>query len=188
MKSPVWRMSGDTSNTAMADRTKDLEARLSWTLVRSEIEALIVENAYLLDRQHFAELVELYTEDCEVVRPLPPFDGSRNETLKGRAALTAHYAGPSWPETARTMRHVVANLRLSRASLEKVSGTVSLIGYRYEGDGPSLAIPMMVGDYEDEYRRVDECWRIHRRRIVIAFLNQALLDAVAAEGSNNGNR
>ena len=163
---------------AKPDPTK--MARTQRALLRAELEELVVENAYLLDRGRFAELLDLYTDDCEVLRPVPPFTGNQEEGIRGRAALAEWYAGPAWPKTPRTMRHVVANLRLGDVTERNVTATVTLIGYRYEGAGVSAAQPMMVGDYEDEYRRGDDGrWRIHHRRIVIAFLNQELVEAAS---------
>ena len=170
----------------MGEPARTERERLARALLRAELEELVVENAYLLDRGLFAELVELYTDDCEVVRPLPPFDGERQETIRGRLALRAWYAGPAWPRTPRTMRHVVSNLRVGDVNEHRVTATLTLLGYRYEGAGVSVAKPMMVGDYEDEYRRgADGSFRIHRRRVVIGFLNQELLDAAAA-GAQSG--
>ena len=158
---------------------EDREAR---ALYRSEIEELFVESAYLLDRGRFREMLELYTEDCEVVRPIAPFTGPECETIRGRAALADHYAGPSWPETPRTMRHVVTNLRLTLLAANRVAAITTWTGYRHEGSGLAISVPMAVGDYEDECLRGDDGrWRIHRRRIIIAFLNQQLLDAATAE-------
>lgn len=165
----------------MAEQSRTRSARTERALLRAELEELVVENAYLLDRGRFAELIDLYTDDCEVFRPLPPFTGGEEESIRGRAALAESYAGPAWPKSPRTMRHVVTNLRLGDVSERKVTATVTLIGYRYEGAGVSAAQPMMVGDYEDEYRRGDDGrWRIHRRRVVIAFLNQELVEAASA--------
>lgn len=153
-------------------------ARLERALLRSELEELLIDCAYLLDRQRFSELIDLHTEDCRVIRPLAPFTGDDEETFEGRAGLALQYDGPAWPKNSRTMRHVVANLHLDTVETDRATATVILIGYRYEGEGVSLAEPMMVGDYEDEYQRgTDNRWRIHRRRIHVAYLNQALLDA-----------
>jgi hypothetical protein len=74
----------------------------------------------------------------------------------------------------------VTNLRLGEVGERNVTATVTLIGYRYEGAGVSTAQPMMVGDYEDEYRCGDDGrWLIHRRRVVIAFLNRELVEAAS---------
>jgi 3-phenylpropionate/cinnamic acid dioxygenase small subunit len=164
----------------------DAGQRLDRTLLRSELEALAVESAYLLDRQRFDELIELFTEDCELIRPLPPFTGGSEETLRGRKALRDWYSGEAWPDTPRTMRHAITNFRLHDVTSGSAGATIVLLGYRYEGPGISVALPMMVGDYEDGYRLDgDGCWRIHRRRIVIGFLGQTLLDAASAGGGRS---
>jgi len=147
--------------------------------LRAEVEELLIETAYLLDRGRFDELVGHYTEDCEIVRPLPPFTGEQG-VVRSRAALAESYAGPEWPRTPRTMRHVISNVRIVVIESDRVSTTSTWTGYRYEGSGLSVSSPMAVGDYEDELRREsDGRWRIHRRKIVIAFLDRQLLEAAA---------
>jgi len=150
--------------------------------VRSEIEELVVEHAYLLDRGRFGEIAELYTEDCEVTRTLPPFTTGEVATIRGKAALVASFADPiQWPANPRTMRHVLSNLRIAEIAHDRVTALHTWTGYRHEGAGVGVAHPMAVGDYEDEYRRGSGGrWRIHRRKIVIAFLNTDLLEAAKA--------
>ena len=150
--------------------------------IRAEIEELIVEHAYLLDRGRFAEIIHLYTDDCELTRTLPPFTTGQFETKTGKAALAASFSDPaSFPPTPRTMRHVVTNLRLRPLADDHVAGVHTWTGYRHEGEGVGVASPMAVGDYEDEYRRgSDGRWRIGKRRIVIAFLNTGLLEIAKA--------
>ena len=156
------------------------EERIERALLRAEIEELVVENAYLLDRGRFEEILDTYTEDCEVSRVLPPFtDPTKRETTLGRRAVAEQYANPAmWPPTPRTMRHVVSNLRIESLGEGHAAATVTWTGYRFEGEGLSVANPMAVGDYVDEYRRGDDGrWRIAKRTIVIAFLNRDLLEA-----------
>ena len=146
--------------------------------LRAEIEELLIETAYLLDRGRFDELVGHYTDECEIVRPLPPFTGAEQGVIHGRAALAESYAGPEWPRTPRTMRHVITNMRVEVMAAGRVRSVCTWTGYRYEGSGLSVSSPMAVGDYEDELcRESDGCWRIDRRRIVIAFLDRQLLEA-----------
>lgn len=124
-----------------------------------------------------------------MTRPLPPFThATKQDTVRGRSGLAEQYADPAlWPPTPRTMRHVLSNLRFSALDEDSAAATVTWTGYRYEGEGLSVANPMAVGDYVDEYRRdTDGHWRIHRRRIVIAFLNRELLSV--AEEATRGNR
>jgi len=146
--------------------------------LRTAIEELLIETAYLLDRGRFDELVEHYTEDCKITRTLPPFTTGQTGVIHGRAGLAQSYAGPEWPRTPRTMRHVITNIRLTPLADGRIASTSTWTGYRHEGSGLSASRPMAVGDYEDELRcAADGRWRIHRRTIVIAFLDQELLDA-----------
>ena len=117
-----------------------------------------------------------------MTRPLPPFtDPTKLEVTRGRAAVAKQYGDPAqWPPAPRTMRHVVTNLRFDTLEENRAAATVTWTGYRFEGEGLSVANPMAVGDYEDVYRREpDGRWRIERRKIVIAFLNQDLLAAAS---------
>ena len=160
--------------------TTSEEERIARAVLRAEIEELLVESAYLLDRGRFEELVALYTEDCEIRRLPPPFTGGEFAVIRGRGALAESYAGPEWPRTPRTMRHVITNVRLTPQADGRVGATSTWTGYRHEGEGLSVSSPMAVGDYEDELRRDGNGrWRIHRRKIVIAFLDQQLLAAAA---------
>jgi len=159
----------------MTRRPDDAAARAA---LRAEIEELLIETAYLLDRSRFDELVEHYTDDCEITRPLPPFTTAQTGVIRGRTGLAQSYAGPEWPRTPRTMRHVITNVRLTPLADGRIASTSTWTGYRHEGSGLSVSRPMAVGDYEDELRRdADGRWRIHRRKIVIAFLDQELLEA-----------
>src|SRR5438105_4167290 len=132
--------------------TETERKRIDRAVLRAEIEELLVESAYLLDRGRFEELVALYTEDCEIARLPPPFTGDQFAVIHGRGALAQSYAGPEWPRTPRTMRHVVSNVRLTPLTPGHVGATSTWTGYRYEGEGLSPSSPMAVGDYEDELR------------------------------------
>ena len=145
-------------------------------VLRAAVEELLVDSAYLMDRGHFDELVAIYTEDCEVTRPLPPFTGGNSSVVRDRKALAELYSGPEWPRIPSTMRHVITNVRPRTLADDVVACTSTWTGYRHEGAGLSVSRPMAVGDYEDELRRcADGRWRIHRRKIVIAFLDEELL-------------
>jgi 3-phenylpropionate/cinnamic acid dioxygenase small subunit len=175
-------MDGPAPTACGGGENRVTDDRFERAALRAEIETLVVENAFLLDRGRFAELIELYTEDCEVTRPLPPFSDGRHDTVRGRPALAKSFADPAaWPPNPRTMRHVLANLRLEARSANEVAATLTWTGYRHEGEGLSASIPMAVGDYEDEYfRDGNGRWRIRKRRIVIAFLNRDLLEQATA--------
>ena len=118
-----------------------------------------------------------------VSRPAPPFSGPQLQTITGKAALAQY--DEEWPPGPRTMRHALTNLRLTRLAEDRVAAVMTWTGYRYEGEGVSIALPMAIGDYDDEFvRETDGRWLIQRRRIIIAFLNQQLLEAAAATIEN----
>jgi 3-phenylpropionate/cinnamic acid dioxygenase small subunit len=143
---------------------------------RSDIEALVVEYAYRLDRGDFAGLLELFTEDCEFASPRAPYHQQHWDYHRGKSALAKYYALPAWENPRRKMRHLVTNIRLSHLCATKIEGTIAVTGYRDESEGPSIAAPAMVGDYEDLYRRdPGQPWRIARRKVVISFLAASLI-------------
>ena len=86
-----------------------------------------------------------------------------------------------WPRTPRTMRHVITNIRFA-ARRRSRRRDLDLDRLPLRGRRALRASPMAVGDYEDEFRRdADGRWRIQRRKIVIAFLNQELLAAARSD-------
>ena len=129
--------------------------------VRDAIAALVAEHSWLIDHGEADRIAELFTEDGQMFGVGPD--------LIGLDAIRA------WSVTRaamheRTSRHVCTNLRLQQISDDEVHGTVILTVYRRDGPGPGKATPLLVGDYDDIYRRVaDETWRFARRRVTLAF-------------------
>ena len=136
--------------------------RLEKYLIRSEIEALNAEFAYLIDHDLSDQVADLFTEDGSYGR------GS-GERSTGRAALRAVYAVRA-ARGARTARHIFTNLRLVHHSKNCVHGTCMLVLFAEDGTPPHPAEVNLVSEYQDIYQRdADGQWRYASRTVVNLF-------------------
>lgn len=129
--------------------------------VRSAIEELVQEHAWLIDQGEAQRVPDLYTEDARLLGIGPD--------KVGRAAIQA-WADQRAALTDRRSRHVQTNLRLETMSDERVRGTVVLTLYRHDGEGRGSAAPLLVGEYADTYHKgSDGLWRFAERRLSVLF-------------------
>lgn len=143
--------------------------------LRSVIEALLAEFAYLLDHGQADQAVALFTEGAAFVSPLA--------TLRGRAELTAGFAARA--RQTHVTRHVHANLHLVAAGPDRARATVVLTLYRADGPGVGVPRPFLVADCLDVYERgTDGRWRFAERTIVPVFVAQAEAAAPASSGES----
>jgi ketosteroid isomerase-like protein len=147
-------------------RKVDLETRVA-------IQDLVTEHSHLVDHGHADRLADLYTEDGELIG-LPPAN------LLGRRAIR------EWGEqrvllTTRTSRHIESNLRVFWDG-NVLRGTLSVVMFRSDTEDVSDTRPKMVGDYEDEFARDGDRWRIRRRIIRRAFAASVLVAQPELDG------
>jgi hypothetical protein len=139
-----------------------LDERLQRALIRSEIEALNMEFAYLIDHNRSDEVPLLFTEDGSYGRE----GGGRSS---GREALTKVYAMRA-ARGERTARHLFTNLRLEYVSEREVHGQTILLLYAEDGPAPHPAEANLVSDYRDVYRLGDDGrWRYASRTVTHQF-------------------
>jgi hypothetical protein len=129
----------------------------------AECEALMCEYADRIDHGAASTVCELFTEKGEWTSP----------TIRaaGREGLRSFF-GRREAMTTRVTRHVVANIHITVAAPDRASARSIAIEYRDELGPDGLvtnSLPAIVGDYEDEFHRVDGTWLFHRRNAVIAF-------------------
>lgn len=146
----------------MTDMTDQLVGRRPAPHDAEQIQALITEHAWVLDRGDVRDLPRFYTDDGVLL--------GLEEPLHGRPAIE------QWAErraalTGRRSRHVHTNVRLAAADTgaDTASGTMVTMLYRHEGEGLGATVPLSVSDYDDIYRRVDGRWLIARREMRRAF-------------------
>jgi SnoaL-like domain len=126
-------------------------------------EALMYEYADRIDHGAAASVCELFTADGEWTSP----------TIRaaGREGLRSFF-GRREAMATRITRHVVTNIHITVTAPDRASARSVAIEYRDELGPDGLvtnSAPAIVGDYEDEFHRVDGTWLFHRRDTVVAF-------------------
>jgi len=124
-------------------------------------ERIILDFAYFSDRQDYEALAALFTRDGTMVRPT-------GDPLVGRDAILKSYQSrPS----GRMTRHICTNIRISVESADRARGITYAIVYsanaheRHEAHfGLKADSGQLVGEFEDEFVRTEEGWRIASRR------------------------
>lgn len=135
-------------------------------LIRVQIEALIAEFAWLIDRGDSSKVADLFTEDGRYGR-------STGQASVGRDAIRAAY-GARLARGPRTSRHVYTNLRLESVAPKRVRGSCILTLFAEDGVPPLPADPLLVADYDDEYVLCDDGqWRFQSRIVSWIFTSEA---------------
>jgi uncharacterized protein (TIGR02246 family) len=131
---------------------------------RAEIEALVIEHAYLLDHHQSDKLADLYTEDGKMHGIGP--------TQAGRAALL-EYGKKRAQMKERQARHVCSNIRLVEDGPDRIRGSLVITLFRHDGKEMGTADPVAVADANDVYVKKDGRWRIAERKLSLAFESEA---------------
>lgn len=128
--------------------------------MRSEIEALIAEFAWLIDHQEGRGVERLFVDDG-VYR----FEFG---AMEGREAIAGFYA---WRrKEPRVSRHLFCNLHIAALSEASATSTCVLTLHAGNGTAPLPLDPVMVADYHDTLRRGDDgIWRFVERRVELVF-------------------
>ncbi len=101
-------------------------------VLRTEIEALIIEHAWPVDHNESYRLADLYTENGRLL-------GVGSDKV-GRKALT-EYGAERAGMAKRTARHVINNIRLIREGETRISGASIIILFRADGEERAPADP-----------------------------------------------
>jgi hypothetical protein len=123
-------------------------------------ERLILDFAYFSDHVQYESLVQLFTPDGVMHRP-------NGDLLEGRdAILKAYRARPA----GRITRHICTNIRISVESADSARGLTYAMLYSGNSNEPAnghfgfKVEQQLVGEFEDEFVRTAEGWRIGIRR------------------------
>jgi len=128
---------------------------------RAAIERLIQRHAWLIDHGQSGQIGELFAEDAGLY-------GIGPDKL-GRPAI-AEWGRQRAAMVERRSRHVQSNIVVEPVSEGTAQGTVVVTLYRHDGPGESSALPLLVGEYADLYRKCgDGAWRFAERRLSILF-------------------
>jgi SnoaL-like domain len=109
-------------------------------------ERLVVDFAYFGDRREYESLGALFTENGTMIRPT-------GNVLSGRESIVRSYK--STP-AERITRHVCTNIRIVVESVDQARGMTYVVVYSKNGNP-------RVGEFEDEFMRTAEGWRIVSR-------------------------
>lgn len=127
------------------------------TETRVAVEQLISELLWRLDHGKADTTWELYTEDAVSMGPLGP--------MEGRDAIKA-WGQKRAKQTDVVGRHFIGGIRLAWVD-GVLTGTVAYTTFRDSSPDPLL--PASVGEFREQYRKVDGRWLFARREIVPVF-------------------
>ena len=134
-----------------------------------EIEAacyrLVTDYCHFVDHGEASRIADLFTEDGVWRSP--------EQTMSGKDELRAGFQARE-DNKGRMSRHVCNNFRLFEIGENQAKGRVYLTLYRHDGE-PGRAFsplngPAVVGEYEDEFVRTEDGWRIKHRAIKVDFV------------------
>lgn len=130
---------------------------------RAAIEQLIQRHAWLIDHGQSGQIGELFTDDA-VLYGIGP-------DKVGRPAI-AEWGRQRAAMVERRSRHVQSNIVIEPVSQGVAQGTVVVTLYRHDGPGEGSALPLLIGEYADLYRKDrDGAWRFAQRRLSVLFGN-----------------
>jgi hypothetical protein len=142
-------------------------------LVRQSIEALNAEFAWRIDHGDGVGVAELFM-------PEGIYDIS-NRVFRGRVEIDGFYTSRK-ARGRRAARHIFTNLRLVPVNADRVTGSVILTLYAYDGEPPYPAAPILIADYDDVYVRDSKGnWCYEHRKIVPIFGDVPVLAAPGNE-------
>jgi len=124
-------------------------------------ERLVLDFAHFSDSQDYESLANLFASNGTMVRP-------SGDLLVGRTAIIQSYrARPA----ERITRHVCTNIRIIVESSDRAHGLTYAVVYSANADqspeahfGVKADPRHLVGEFEDEFVRTEEGWRIASRK------------------------
>jgi hypothetical protein len=129
--------------------------------IEASCERLVLDFAFFSDQKENEALAELFTQDGTMTRP-------SGETLAGRAAILKEYQ--SRP-AARITRHLCTNVRIVVESENRAHGLTYALVYSalaieppLQHFGVKVEPRQLIGEFEDEFVRTDDGWKIASRR------------------------
>jgi benzoate/toluate 1,2-dioxygenase beta subunit len=139
---------------------------------KDEIQRFLYHEAWLLDNRRFEEWLQLFTEDAIYWIPNlredsdPVEDGviiyERKAEMKARVARLLHPAAYTQEPPPRT-RHLITNLIIRQARDDTFCVTCNFVVYTSRGNLQA----QFVGTCEYTLLRVDDQWRIQRKKIFL---------------------
>lgn len=128
-----------------------------------EITRLCIEWAWMIDHERADHVHELFSSDATLELSGGVMNGLDEIRAWGAKRVLAE----------RTSRHLMANHRFSLVGDDEAEGTTLVWSVMDQGlanetaaeAGPSV----VIGEYHDQFERVDGQWRIQSRRFIVIF-------------------
>ena len=164
------------------DHAPKQELNVAYLLLTREIEEFLYDEAELLDERHFEAWLDLLSEDIRYWMPMRrnvKFDDQGRENTReqqdmnwfdeGKETLTQRVrqilTGVHWAEEPLSrVRHMVSNVRITRATSEQLEVQSRFLIYRNRQQDET---DIFVGKREDTLRKIDGQWKIARRKIML---------------------
>jgi hypothetical protein len=124
-------------------------------------ERLVIDAVHFTDRQDYASFAALFTAEGTLTRP-------GGQPLVGREAIQRSYEAR--PRT-RITRHLCTNIRVTVDSPERAHGTTYVLLFTGNSEDPApnhfgrpADARQLVGEFEDEFERTAQGWKIRARQ------------------------
>lgn len=134
----------------------DAAAAIARLIAKDEIIDLVHRYSYCVDHRLYDEVVELFTEDCEVDY------GPEFRTMRSRSDLRRMFGSPE--EIFASTSHHNANVLVTFEDPDHASVRTSVYAWHKRSDGVT---PRLWGYYHDSVVRLPDGWRIAERRLRI---------------------
>ena len=171
----------------MSDRPFDQDRRIARLLLTQEVAEFLYREAELLDERRYDDWLGLLADDIRYWMPMRrnvKFGEEAREVTRegqdiawfdeGKDTLTRRVrqiqTGIHWAEEPQSrIAHLVSNVQLLEATpdpaaAQEVTAKCRFLIYRNRVETET---DFLVGKREDTLRRVDEGWRIARRKIIL---------------------
>jgi SnoaL-like protein len=124
-------------------------------------ERLVMDFAFFSDQQDYESLSALFTPDGVMQRP-------SGDPLVGRTAIIQSYKSRG---AGRLTRHICTNIRITVESEDRALGiTYAVVFSANAARAPEAHFGIkadpryLIGEFEDEFVRTEEGWKIAHRR------------------------
>lgn len=140
---------------------------------REAIASLVIAFNWAIDRGQGKDMGRFFTEDAEFHLPDPANGWRPAPPLEGREAIAARWQDRS---PLLVTRHVTVNLEIELREPDSAAVRSVGLGFRHDGEGLGIPMPVVVADYDDLCRRCEDgLWRFQERRISAVFVDPSLV-------------
>lgn len=130
---------------------------------RPEIEHLVADYCYFIDRRERLGFLGLWTADAHYDFP----DG--HGAFDGATGVAAAYEAIT--TTWRRTFHWTTNLRIDFADADGAQGRADALVLL---ERPDRSVSLLAATYEDSYRRTPTGWRVSARKVTRWFLTRGV--------------